>query len=96
MQQTLSTAVEHGLSEIFALHIRLYPLHPLDELSKLSLRRSSYIWAYNNTTETSRPSTVELEDSCRRLVIGEPLAWIRSDELMQDCARYLGVISSLE
>ena len=92
MQQTLSTAVEHGLSEIFALHIRLYPLHPLDELSKLSLRRSSYIWAYDSTTETSRPSTVELEDP----ESGEPLAWIRPDELIQDCARYLGVFGSLK
>ena len=46
MQQTLSTAVEHGLSEIFALHFpSLYPLHTLDDLSKPPLRRSSYIWA---------------------------------------------------
>ena len=62
MQQTLSAAVEHDLSEVFALHFRLYPLHTLDDLSKPSIRRSSCIWAYNSTTETSRPSTVELED----------------------------------
>ena len=35
MQQMLSTAIEHCLSEIFALHFRLYPLHTLDNLSKL-------------------------------------------------------------
>ena len=61
MQKTLSAAVEHDPSEVFALHFRLYPLHTLDS-SKPSLRRSSCIWAYNSTTETSRPSTVELED----------------------------------
>ena len=61
MQQTLLTAVEHGLSGIVALRFLLDPLRTIDGLN------SPFVAPLTSkhtvpTTETSCPSTVELED----------------------------------